>query len=256
MKSYMWLPILSMLSGFTGLFVDFKNGTSQWRWLVPAFIVLTTGGSIIASMQSDQAQALDNAVKVQKYKDDLAAAQQGVNNHTDDRIDDLKRTILGLSGAKQDVVSTASNSVLNESVHASQLKQQVLASLPREGAGSLQITYFPHFEGDVNIASMVAALKQVSPNVAQAPAVANMSEQKTNCIWVGQNVSPDEAQAVALTLTGAGIAVKDIRRLKNGDGSRSRLIQIGSSVDASRMPTLTADQIRARNLPPVAGGNS
>jgi len=246
-----WLPMLSMLSGFVGLYVNFRDGSSRWRWLVPAMIVLTGTGTMLAARQSAVNSAKSETAKAEAYAAQLKDVVVSVNQHTDEAV--AQQALLRLSGAKEGAVTSATTQELNASTRAVVLKQEAVSKLAAPEQSSLQIQYFPHFLTDVNPSAMVAALKQVTPNVAQAPAIAMMSQQKTNCIWVGDQVTADEARAVALTLASAGIDVKDIRRLKNGGGARARLVQIGSSADAARMPTLTADEIKQRNVPASGG---
>ena len=72
----------------------------------------------------------------------------------------------------------------------------------------------------------------------------------TNAIWVGDNVTLDQAKFVALTLIRAGVEIKALRRLRNGQGDRATVIEVGSDASLQSAPPLTAEDVSKLNQLP------
>ena len=231
-----FLPVLGVISGIFALFVD-RQKSKSWTALVVVGIVLAAGISIGANLYDESQTAKADA-----------AAHAADQAHMDAEFQQLRVTILAQAGATTETVSAASVTQLSNSVEAVQMKQKLVSKIPESQRADLQIQYFPHFKQDVNVPVMVAALRQITPNVKESSATAAVNDLPTNCVWAGDQVTPQEVHAVALALVGAGIRVRDIRQLKDGSGAHARLIQIGASAKVENFPVIAANQIESREV--------
>ncbi len=234
MKVSDFLPVLGVISGIFALFVD-REKNKRWTAVVVIGIVLAAAISIGANLYDES--------RSEKAQEAAHAADQA---HMDAQFQELQLTIVAQAGAKSETVSGASTAQLTNSVEAVVMKQKLVSKIPESQRADLRIEYFPHFKQDVNVPLMVAALRQISNNVTELPANAAVNDLPTNCVWAGDQVSAQEAHAVALALVGAGIRVRDIRQLKDGSGAHSRLIQIGASAKVQALPVLSAQEIAAQ----------
>lgn len=106
-----------------------------------------------------------------------------------------------------------------------------------------RIVFYEHLREETNPEIVIARLRQIGSTVDQRDAKSVVGGIPTNVIWVGDEVSDNEARAVALILTAAGVHLRDMRKLKNAAGQKARLIEIGSSARVLNLPVLTPDQI-------------
>ncbi len=131
---------------------------------------------------------------------------------------------------------------------ARELADALASEIPRSRLQGTEIWYFTKRReaADLSVAlSRLEAygfrlLKQEPKNFLQ-----------TNSLWVGQEVSPDEAKLVAYTLIAAGVEIARVERFKDSIYRRPyRLIQIGAAPLLIGRPALRVNDIeRAEGLP-------
>jgi len=239
MKTSDFLPFLGIISGTFALYVDPK-AQPKWRGVAIAGIVLAALVSVGASLYDDHIDGVER----QKEADQSAKHLADLTGS----LDHLASLIAQQNGARAPKEIAANPTALNRSVEAAELKQEVADKLPAGSNQTLRIEYFPRFTSDVNPQVVIAALHQFGASVTEKigtnPAVQNLP---TNCVWAGDGAY-EEARAVALALTAAGVKVRDLRQLEESTGSHLRLIEIGSSARVEKMTVLSPTDIIHRPI--------
>jgi hypothetical protein len=131
---------------------------------------------------------------------------------------------------------------LQQSLTADKERSKLLASTNVKANSHITVTYFPK---DVDGPVVINALKEGGFNVVSHignPANAN---RPTNAIWIGENVSVDQAKLIALTLIRAGVPISSLKRLKSAGGGRASLIEVGTDPDVLGKPPLTAADVES-----------
>ena len=114
-----------------------------------------------------------------------------------------------------------------------------LAGAVASTAASVHVVYYPKQVEDS--AKVQAALEKAGFHVElQKPRLADV---KTGVVWAGDDVSPDVAKFIALTMLRAGVEIKAVRRFANGSGPKAHLVEIGGDATLASAPPLTVDAI-------------
>jgi hypothetical protein len=240
MKIADWLPLMGIVSGVFALYVDPKQ-SPKWRGIAIAGILLVAFASVGASYHDDRADKISQDSKERQYKQDM----EELNGH----IETLTLLVLQNNGVREPASAASDPKETSLILAATKARQQVVANLPALSASSLAIQYFPHFTSDVNPKVVRSALEQIGASVSEKQGNSSISDLPTNCIWIGDRVTPDEARAVALTLVAAGVPLRDIRSLQNPSGGNARLVEIGSSANVVNMPALSSQDLLNRPIP-------
>jgi hypothetical protein len=234
-------PVLGVISGIVALFVDGKNKKQRWIMIVTICVI---GAATIWFNARNEDQA-STAKKAEAAAAAASLAQLG------DKFDQLKEQVLKSAGVRDP--RSADPQQVDVTLRANERRDQIAPNL-RANPDHLTIQFFPHLKEDVNTPVVIAALQQALTgrvDINQVQGNPTLANTPTNCIWVGRNVSLEEARTVALTLRAAGVQLRDIRALSNGTGAQARMIQIGSSARVVDKPVLSPDDIASRTVTQV-----
>ncbi|HWZ99587.1 MAG TPA: hypothetical protein VN025_17650 [Candidatus Dormibacteraeota bacterium] len=238
------LPLISLVSGILSLYVDPQKDPKK-KWLLVSVLVLSALATVGMSVRDDkshkkEADALHEALA--STKSELQTVQT-VSQSTHSDVSVLLNCIAQKFGYSSESIRTlfADGSLINQltvSAAADRQREKLIASkLPTEGPSPTVIYYAKADEAT----GIVKALKEVGSLkvVVRQPLDPNPS----NVIWIGDGISPKEAQYVAQTLLRAGVRLNKILRFYDGAGSKSTLIEVGAYEDFRSSAPLTSDDI-------------
>jgi hypothetical protein len=243
------LPAIALLSGLVSLQVDPQKEPRK-KWILVAMLAISAVGTVLVSRHDD------NVKQVQE-------------DEANTNIDFLKKTVTNLTGQSQHISQTTDSVLLlleNSGVAKSTIRlvQQTQAAevsrsaiLEQTKSNNQQqkavVWYFPK---NVDGPKVVAALEQGGFSVVQKSGNPLNESFATNAVWVGDNVTLDQAKFVALTLIRAGVEIKAIQRLRNGQGARSSLIEVGVDQALQAAPPMSADTVSKLAELPLRNGSS
>ena len=243
MNPGIWLlPAVGLLSGLASLQIDPKEQPKK-RWVLILMLLVSAIGTIWVAQHDSQAHIKEKRID-------------------DDNISFLKPTVSNLSGQSQHISDTT-DSVLHllESAGVSQktirvvqqakaadvsltaILQQTLATNEKQKA---VVWYYPK---DVDGPKVRAALEQGGFTVTDRPGNPRNLALPTNAIWVGDDITLDQAKFVALTLIRAGVEIKSLKKLSSGGGNKAVVIEVGTDASLQSAQPLTAEQVS--NLSPL-----
>jgi hypothetical protein len=229
-KPSTWLlPVLALLTGLLPVFITpDKKRWKVYMGVILGFVALVT---ISSNIFDDKATEASHKVEVKAQKDEL---------------DEIKAILMKGSGTKNS--ASAPQAQVTTTINSIRASQAIVANLGPDSSKSLKIEYFPHLKEDVNPDIVLAKLRGLAGSVEEVKGNITLAEMPTNCVWTGNDVTLAEARAVTLTLTAAGVHIRDIRELKDGSGPNARVIQIGSSVKVAKRSVLSPEEITTRPL--------
>jgi hypothetical protein len=136
----------------------------------------------------------------------------------------------------------ATEAVVTASVNAIDIADR-LAATGKERRGALTIQYYARdLDRVVNEDVVLPRLRSYGFHLAPAPA-SRLADVPTNVVWKGAGVSDDDARLVVAALVAAGVQIKGVRDVRDPEGPKRNIIEIGASVELRDAPPLTVDQI-------------
>ena len=109
---------------------------------------------------------------------------------------------------------------------------------------------------DVMLPALLSRLGDAGFNLAAGIGHSSQKGTPTNSIWYGSDVPVDSVRVVALALIGAGVNVRGIQPYSSDtQGSKGRLIQIGSDPLIQANPPYTVGQVSNMSLPNAVPSN-
>lgn len=224
------MPVVQMFCGIVSVFVDSKKPGNRWI----AILILLTIAGLTLGFNVKSARAKERASAEQAA---ALAAKDAENKQQNAQIVQMLSTLMQQFGSSPEAARTASTATLQRSLDADRERRQLLVGLKGATGQPLTIQYFPKdVDGNVVKAALTELNARVEIKVALRP-------EPTNAIWVGDEVTVDEAKAIALTLVRAGAGIKAVRRFRVAGGAKSRLVQIGADSRILRQPDLTVNDI-------------
>lgn len=229
------MPIIALIGGVASLWIDPKD--LKKRWLLIFGLVFTAVLTIIFNHSNSKAKELQldrvNAEKAQT-RQILLNITQNVQAVVD------KIDVLTSMGFTENKAAAASDEQISSAIQANELYSSSLSRQSGVALQDIQVRYSPE---NVNADRVIGSINNSGMHVVVQPSV---NARATNCIWAGDKVTPAQVKIVAYALMRAGVAVKAIRRFKDGTGDKQRIIEVGAAPDLVNKQALSPDQIAAK----------
>jgi hypothetical protein len=236
------LPALAFLSGLLSLTIDpAKN--PKGKWVLVLMLVVTAAGTIGLSVHDDNTKkteettADNNITFLKNTISDLTGKTTHIDKVTGQLYD-----MLTTWGFSHDDVTRISQSTDADKARTSMLSQTQAINSQKKAT----VWYFPK---NVDGPTVTAALDQGGFNVIRKIGRETNAAIPTNAIWVGGDVSLDQAKFVALTLMRAGVQIKVVRRLRDGTGDKANVIEVGSDGAFRDATPMSVDDVDKLTLP-------
>lgn len=245
------LPLITLATGILSLYVDPKSEPRKKRTLI-LVLVLSAGATAAASVHDQNA----HRVEADTLRDDLSttkalvAATKESTDRTRTLLANLVANLTDTYGyAKSRVnardLTTDQVALLEKSASADNALQTLPAVPSFSAAIKPTVRYFAK-DLDPKVVQQALAKQGFSVDV-RPPHDTN----PTNVIWIGDNITADEARTVALILVRAGVQLNAILRFRDGTGSRAKLIEVGAHEGYRTKQFLSVEQIQAmKEFPP------
>ncbi len=252
------LPLIGLLSGLAGLYIDPKTDRAR-AWVVIAFLCASAIATGIYGRedQRDAETADERAKEVwstsKETKQDVSGMKQDVSG-TKQEVDQLIQLLKPqgiLSAASDSQISPARVQLSYEADVARREELQLMAQ--NRPAQPSTIEYFTR-ELDKDI--VTKALQEGGLQYKEAKA--KISDDPTNSVWVGEGVPLSDIKFVALTLLRAGVQLRSVRQFKDPKGAKAHLIEIGADRAMDHADILTVEKVQSMSeLPPrdATGGS-
>jgi hypothetical protein len=218
------LPIVTLIGALLALFSDSDKKVS--RYFLLAFLVVSTAVTLVVNARDASANLSDK-------------------RQADNRIDGLIKIASTINGTTENIASMLHSFGYSEaeaikvrtSIRANESRSRELSIVRSQGRKKIRIVYYPK---DVDVPTVVSALQETGFNVTTHPPINNES---SNVVWAGNDVSLDDAKFVALTLMRAGVTLQGVFRLRDGNGERADLVEIGRHPNITERAALTVAEI-------------
>lgn len=201
------LPLISFGVGLASLFIDPKEKGWVKKAAVILLLLLSAGGTAISSVMDG------------KDKDQL---EQQVSH-----LIDLENSIASNVGTLLEKFGYGQGQI-QRSLKADVARETLLQNLNPNANGNIKVIYYPKSADGFNGKVVMDALRAGGFNVITGAGNPSNSGLATNAVWVGDNVSLDQAKFVALTLVRAGVPINSIRKFKDPGGPKANQIEIGT----------------------------
>jgi hypothetical protein len=239
-----------LVGGISGLFSAFSENRKARMWKVLPIVGIVIG--MIWAFASANYADQQERQRMKDAIDRVDAYVQGQSAVTVSQVDTNTRTalneLLEKLGVRKTVAQNASPQQALEIVNAGLLVHPP----PKYRRDALTIWVFPHVEQDVDLNVVMARLKQLAGKVEIHKPL--HPETEANSIWWSDGSNLDEAKSVALTAASAGVQIKQI--CPSTSVAVRNLIQLGGSVGAQRLPTMTPAEIEALSRKVCQGGSN
>ncbi len=234
MKDFI-LPLFALVGGILSLWVDFND--KRKRWLVILGLVLTAATTIIFNFSESRAKQAE----LQQANQEKAETRQVLLNITKNvqAVAD-KIGVLTSLGFTRDNAAAASGQQIASAVKANEFYSEALGGLSGGPSRDIKVEYFQkNVDGD-------RVKEAITKSGMQVTLKSPVNDLDTNCVWIGDKITAEEAKFVAFALTRAGVSLAAVKRFKNGGGAKERLIEIGTDPDLIHHSVLTPQQIKAQ----------
>jgi hypothetical protein len=224
---YFVVPVLGLLSGAVGLFIDPKQNR-RTALIVVAVLVAAAVSATSFGYYDDQQNDHD--------KDQQASQLTNVKTELDQ--------VLILAQGKGALVAAKLSDVTPATVKQS-LDATVALSKQLPSSGQTDIQYFSK---DIDKSVVLQALQDAGFHFDQKKP--QLPNDRTNAIWVGDPVPLSDAKVVALTLIRAGVQIQSIMAFPVNSSNRGlHRIQIGAYPRMDDKPVWTVEQVQSFNGP-------
>ena len=235
---YIFLPLLSLVSGFVCLYIDPKQSqkTAIIVVLVLAISAVATGASGYMDDQKNQ---------IKQAADDKATQQQTTMlTQTEQNVQFLIALLQASKGGGALSAATPAeidHTRVQQSLAATVALNQQTAPAVTATSAKPEIQYFSK---DIDKEVVTQALRDAGFTFAQKPGI--LRNEPTNAIWVGDPVSVADLKLVALTLIRAGVQIHSLQRFNANSPRHDKLIiQIGSYPAMANQPVWTVEKVEA-----------
>jgi hypothetical protein len=205
---------------------------------------ISTHESVVAGLNSEIRQLAarndEQLERLRQAETQVATAKEDVAAR-DKEIADFRRVTLAGLGHKKS--GAADSAALERSLAARDLADRI-AQTGGERRAQVRLRYYPaDFERHLNETVVLAKLGAYGFRIEKAGA--RIASVPVNAVWIGEDVHPDDARLVVLTLVSAGVDVKAVRHFREPRGPKKKLIEIGTDSSLARAPGLSTTQIMA-----------
>ncbi|HEY0795878.1 MAG TPA: hypothetical protein VGD64_08865 [Acidisarcina sp.] len=236
--------IMSTVSGLFAYFQNrFKGKLAKVLPIVGVFAGLIWSLLLANNSQQEQRDKLEQTLtRVDNYiQQQGKTVVQQVDVNTRAVLNDF---ITQIQGAKPSVVQQASLPQVEGLIKAGQLASISAKAIQPDRRQRLTIWVFPHVQQEVDYAVVKARLETIAAQVV--PHDLKQKIAPTNSVWFGGGATLEEAKAVALTASGAGL---EIRQICPAQLTVPNLLQLGGSTHAVNLPVLSPSQINLLAAP-------
>jgi hypothetical protein len=232
---YIFLPLLSLVSGFVCLYIDPKKSdkTAIVVILVLAASAIATGASGFLDDQKGQLKEQAAQKEGEEQLSRLTATQQ-----------DVHFLIALLQTSKGGALAAAKPSEIDHNrVQQSLAATVAISQKPESEKPAAERPEIEYFTKDVDREVVTNALQEAGFRFAKKVPV--LKDQPTSSIWVGDPVAISDLKLVALTLVRAGVQIHSIQRFRLNSPRRTKLVvQVGSYPAMETEPAWTVDRIQ------------
>ena len=236
-----------LMGGISGLFSIFSGDRKGRLWRILPVIGIIVG--LFWALASANYQDADERRKMEHVINEVDEYVTQLSKTTVSQVDTNTRTALAeymqkYLGVLPAVANNASPARAADIVNAGLLVKES----PPDRRAALTIWLFPHVQEEVNFNVVTARLNQLAAKVDIHDVVVR-KKVATNSVWWSKGSSLEEAKSVALTVTSAGLQVRQI--CPSSQVSLPNVIQVGGSLQAEQqdLPVLSASEIEALTLP-------
>jgi hypothetical protein len=231
LSEYIFLPLISFVSGFASLYIDPKTDKAR-AWIVVS--VLFASALFTGIYGYEDGKTHDGEVKTART--DAAA----VRKSTDDQLE-LAKNALDIEKSDYETIKqlNASVAALVSRAHLPETegdKQSVSRQVP-----SANLPIIEYFAKAADGDAITKAARALGYGVVTMP---GQHSGPTNAVWVGDDIPLADTKSISLALTQHGVQLRAVRLFRDGKGPKSRLIEIGRDEALANASILTADQIQ------------
>jgi hypothetical protein len=234
--------LTAAIAGAFGVFADHKTG-KKWALLSLAGVL----GGMIWGLASSGYESRKQDQQMAQSIQDIDTYVHNTGNQVTDSISaneqQLFQSYLGLPQDKaQQLTVTQANTLLASAVLADKSGKAMTPAQKQ----NLEIWVYPHAQGLVDFNVVQDRLQQIANTVKLQLDKVHEQNAPANSVWYSGNATLDQAKAVALVVTSAGL---DIRQVCPATITTADRVQVGGSVKAQSLPVLTPSQIQNLSAP-------
>jgi hypothetical protein len=230
------LPAIALLSGLASLQVDPQKEPKK-KWILMAMLVVSAVGTVWVTRHDDNVRAKEKTADEANitFLKNTVTSLSGQSQHISETTESVLH-LLENAGVAQSTIRVVQQAQAADASRAAILEQTRAVNQHEKAV----VWYYPK---DVDGPKVRAALEQGGFIVTDKPGNPHNLAIPTNAIWVGDNITLEQAKFVALTLTRAGVQIKEVGRLQNGKGNRASVIEVGSAAKLQSAPPMSAEEI-------------
>jgi hypothetical protein len=240
------LPAITLLSGLLSLYIDPQKEPRK-KWVLVFVLVLSAVATAGMSIHDDlahksESDSLNDALSTEKM---ALAKIQVTSGQTLASVSEMGGIITYLGDrfgyvAEQLRSNPSSSTVVQElqvSIHADQKRSSLVSSGSLVSGTKPRVIYYAK-DVDTKVVTKALMEEQLDVEIRQP-----LDQNATNVIWIGDKITPEVAQFVALTLVRAGVKLNKILRFHDGSGKKQNLVEVGAYEEYRSSPILTVDDI-------------
>lgn len=205
------------------------------------FLLLIISGGIYAIVAFDkQNKELNSALNKAQQALELEAQNKVLSKKASTDSVEIRNKSFASYGISQDKINSLSPAELEKITEINNQINMLKNSIDT----TITIQYFPKLDDEDKA---FLSLKDLGYSLVITTAQKNMSQNETNCIWIGTDVNNkiENVKMVAFYLLRAGIKLKAIKLFDFPDKpDKLKLIQVGASVKSMENKDITIDDIK------------
>jgi hypothetical protein len=218
------LSVLQFFSGVAGVFVDPKNAKRRWVFL--GLLSCTLLGTVINDSIKNRQVDEDRLKVLESYKQ-LQEDNRRLEGH-------LLTLLAGLGYTKKEITE--------EEISRSIAADKGLTNLRQTTAESSSNVRVEYVVKDANTRAITEVLNGLG---FQLQIKKPVNDYPTNAMWIGDQVTLEDAKKIALALIRAGVEIRRISRFPVESTNNASLIQVGADPALVAKPILTVEQVLA-----------